>query len=55
MKKKLITKLTLNKKTIAALNYDELNSLRGGITIVERTCQSDVKCCPLPGETNNQC
>ncbi|MCK4762478.1 MAG: class I lanthipeptide [Candidatus Aminicenantes bacterium] len=49
MKKKDFTqKLTLNKKTIAALNYDELNSLRGGITVVERTCLSDVKCCPLP-------
>ena len=47
-KKDFAQKLTLNKKTIAALNYDELHSVRGGITVVERTCFTDDKCCPLP-------
>ncbi|MCK4762475.1 MAG: class I lanthipeptide [Candidatus Aminicenantes bacterium] len=54
MKKKLNTKLALNKKTIAALNYDEMNSLRGGLTVVERTCVSDVKCCPAPQDPDTQ-
>jgi hypothetical protein len=50
MKKKVLTKkLVLSKKTVAALNYDEMNLMRGGvITEIGHTCYTDAKCCPNP-------
>lgn len=55
MKKKLGKKFNLNKKTIAALNYDEMNSLRGGVTVADKTCATDVVCCPSGNSFSRNC
>jgi natural product precursor len=42
MKKKELKKLSLNKKTIANLNNNEMNKLKGGFTSIKPHCTQNV-------------
>ncbi len=54
MKKKVFQKkLVLNKKTIAALNSNEMRSMKGGVTIDGHTCFTNYICCPIIGSPPN--
>jgi len=40
--KKLNTKMTLKKTTVADLNHEQMHSIKGGYVTVERICLTEV-------------
>lgn len=61
MKKKVVAKLGLNKKTVVNLNQEEKKRIKGGISVLVFTCDCNtdhkscsvhLQCCPPPEEKN---
>ena len=59
MKKKVVVKLGLNKKTVSNLDREEKKNIKGGVSIFVVTCDCKtdhdscsvyINCCPPPEE-----
>lgn len=55
MKKiKLDGKLSLNKETIAKLNDEQMNGVKGGLLSIWSCVNGGSRCCPDPGNSTPQ-